>query len=102
MLHQLHCLDVVRVGMATNRTGFTHHVEHCVRYLRQTVLCAADVTLEPAYRAEKEGAWMWAADGIGSVHRCRDWTAVRRYLEAHPARSAEPTGEEDPDETRVM
>ncbi|TFK83073.1 hypothetical protein K466DRAFT_275261 [Polyporus arcularius HHB13444] len=45
-VHQLHCLDVFRVGFVTNRTGFAHHVEHCLRYMRQAVLCYADTTLE--------------------------------------------------------
>ncbi|EJF59555.1 hypothetical protein BD309DRAFT_960411 [Dichomitus squalens] len=101
MLHQMHCLDVIRVGMATNRTGFARHVEHCTRYLRQIVLCNSDVTLEPAYREEKDGDWMWAADGINSIHRCKDWTVVRKYLEEHPAKSPVPPadGKINPDET---
>ena len=90
MVHQFHCLDVIRVGMATNRTGFMHHVEHCIRYLRQIILCYSDVTLEPAFSINTDGIWSWGASGIGSVHRCKDWTVVRKYLEENPAKRAEP------------
>ena len=85
MVHQLHCLDVFRVGFATNRTGYAHHVEHCLRYMRQIVLCNADTTLEPDHPGVKDGKLTHAAGGVGSVHRCKDWTAVRRYLEENPA-----------------
>ncbi|GJE97581.1 hypothetical protein PsYK624_138020 [Phanerochaete sordida] len=87
MMHQLHCLDVVRVGFVTNRTGFAHHIEHCLRYLRQSVLCCADTTLEEdTPRQDPEtGVWLHAASGNDMVHECRDWTAVRRFMNANPA-----------------
>ncbi|EKM56810.1 uncharacterized protein PHACADRAFT_254135 [Phanerochaete carnosa HHB-10118-sp] len=86
MMHQLHCLDVIRVGFVTNRTGFAHHIEHCLRYLRQSVLCCADTTLEEDEpHVNTSGIWEHAAGGYGMVHECRDWTAVRRYMNAHPA-----------------
>ncbi|RPD61379.1 hypothetical protein L227DRAFT_622500 [Lentinus tigrinus ALCF2SS1-6] len=84
-MHQLHCLDVFRVGFLTNRTGIAHHVEHCLRYMRQVVLCYADTTLEPAHTGQRDGQWKHAASGVGSVHRCKDWTALRTYLDNHPA-----------------
>lgn len=85
MVHQLHCLDVIRVAFVTNRTGAAHHVEHCLRYLRQTVLCHADTTLEPDEPGVRDGRWEHAASGVGAVHRCRDWTVLRRWLDEHPA-----------------
>lgn len=85
MVHQLHCLDVLRVAFVTNRTGAAHHVEHCLRYLRQTVLCHADTTLEPDEPGVRDGRWEHAASGVGAVHRCRDWTVLRRWLDDHPA-----------------
>ncbi|KAH9941747.1 uncharacterized protein BXZ73DRAFT_41731, partial [Epithele typhae] len=85
MVHQLHCLDVMRVGFVTNRTGYAHHVAHCLRYLRQAILCMADTTLEPSHPVVMNGEWTYAAGGVGSVHRCRDWMRVRQYLEEHPA-----------------
>lgn len=86
MMHQLHCLDVIRVGFVTNRTGFAHHIEHCLRYLRQSVLCCADDTLEETHpRLNDAGEWVYAASGTGMVHECKDWTAIRRYMNTYPA-----------------
>ncbi|RDX45175.1 hypothetical protein OH76DRAFT_1486491 [Lentinus brumalis] len=84
-VHQLHCLDVFRVGFVTNRTGFAHHVEHCLRYMRQAVLCYADTTLEVDHPGLLDGKWEHAANGVGSVHRCKDWTVLREYMDEHPA-----------------
>ena len=94
-IHQLHCLDVFRVAFVTNRTGSAHHVEHCLRYMRQAVLCYADTTLEPAFTGLVNGKWEHGATGIGSVHRCKDWTALRKYLDDHPARPAKPGQESE-------
>ena len=85
MVHQLHCLDVFRVGFATNRTGYAHHVEHCLRYMLQIVLCNADTTLEADEPGVRGGRWEHAAGGVGSVHQCRDWRVLREYLDEHPA-----------------
>ncbi|TFK84805.1 hypothetical protein K466DRAFT_495922 [Polyporus arcularius HHB13444] len=85
MVHQMHCLDVIRVGFVTNATGYHRHVEHCLRYLRQIVLCYADTTLEVDEPGIKDGEMAHAASGVGAIHRCKDWTVLRRYLEAHPS-----------------
>ena len=85
MVHQLHCLDVFRVGFVTNRTGYAHHVEHCLRYMLQIVLCHADTTLEVDEPGMRGGQWTHAAGGVGSVHECRDWRVLREYLDANPA-----------------
>ncbi|KAL1949049.1 hypothetical protein VTO73DRAFT_10855 [Trametes versicolor] len=97
VVHQMHCLDVLRVGFAMRgRAEHAGHVQHCLRYLRQALLCHADTALEPAVPVRNgRGEWVHAADGEGTVRRCRDWTALRRYLEAHPAGPLEiPTGVE--------
>ena len=83
-MHQLHCLDILRIGYVTNRTGFAHHFEHCLHYLRQALLCHADTTLEVTKPILVHGTWKLRTNGVGSVHRCRDWTALRRYLDEHP------------------
>ena len=90
MVHQLHCLDVFRVGFSTNRTGYARHVAHCLRYMLQIVLCNADTTLEVDHPGMIEGEWEHAANGVGSVHRCRDWTVLRKYMDDHPAGPATP------------
>lgn len=85
MIHQLHCLDIIRVGFVVNGTNAAHHIEHCLRYLRQVVLCYADITLEVDTPVMVDGQLEHAAGGVGMVHRCKDWTAVRSYLEENPA-----------------
>ena len=32
-----------------------------------------------------EGSWKYGASGVGSVYKCKDWAALREYLEEHPA-----------------
>ncbi|SJL17007.1 uncharacterized protein ARMOST_20547 [Armillaria ostoyae] len=51
------------------------HVHHCLNYLRP--LCSADVTLEPGDFIERnlEGS------RTGSVHVCRDWSALYDAME---------------------
>src|ERR1700753_2613050 len=49
MFHQLHCVARLHGGLNDN-TGDEwqiHHIQHCMNYLRQLFLCAADATLEP-------------------------------------------------------
>ncbi|KAI0043394.1 hypothetical protein FA95DRAFT_406955 [Auriscalpium vulgare] len=82
MVHQMHCLDVFRVGFLRNRTGAAYHVEHCLRFMRQIVLCNADTTLEESLVGEINGKKETGASGVGMVHRCRDWTKVRQAVSA--------------------
>ncbi|PSR83957.1 hypothetical protein PHLCEN_2v5561 [Hermanssonia centrifuga] len=60
--------------MATRKSG--EHVHHCFNYLRQTILCGANPTLEPVVPIL----------GVRSVNAemprvCRDWTAVYELVE---------------------
>ena len=92
MIHQIHCLDVFRVGFVTNRTHMAEHIEHCLRYMRLVVLCHGDTTLEEAEPGFRNGKWVYVTStgGLGAVHRCKDWTAIRQYLDEHPAHPAQP------------
>ncbi|KAI0292632.1 hypothetical protein B0F90DRAFT_1736757 [Multifurca ochricompacta] len=96
MIHQMHCLDVIRVGFVTNRTGSAQHITHCLRYLRQTILCKADTTLEETMFEYMGDGWHAGASGVGMIHRCRDWTAVWKYLREYPSKNSilnsNPTG----------
>ncbi|KIM67645.1 hypothetical protein SCLCIDRAFT_107594 [Scleroderma citrinum Foug A] len=86
LYHQFHCLDVIRVGYLVNRTHAAHHIQHCLRYLRQILLCHADTTLEPDIpQMAPDGSWHHTANGVGAVHRCRDWTKLRRYMLENPS-----------------
>ncbi|PYH31530.1 uncharacterized protein BO87DRAFT_378886 [Aspergillus neoniger CBS 115656] len=98
MFHQLHCLTVLRVlifpetsqhhGASTSlsHSGDEHedvvHWAHCFDYIAQSIICAADGTIEPPHPAiNKDGNRILVIDGIGHAHQCRDpeplWRAVR-------------------------
>ena len=76
----------IRVGYITNLPKFEEHIQHCLRYLLHSVLCSADTTLEEDHPVwdEETGTWKHSSSGLGMVHECRDWTAVRRYMIDHP------------------
>lgn len=80
MVHQLHCLDVIRVGYVTNASSYRGHIEHCLRYLVASVQCSADTTLEEDELVLVDGKWMHAVYAWGTPHKCRDRTALNRYL----------------------
>ncbi|KZT41702.1 hypothetical protein SISSUDRAFT_1031038 [Sistotremastrum suecicum HHB10207 ss-3] len=72
MFHQLHCLDKIRSVLVSGSNP--RHAQHCMNYLRQSVLCRADTMLDPEF---KDGV----AGGVGAVHVCRDWSAVYAYAQ---------------------
>ena len=48
--HELHCLRALRDVLDTVDVPVghdLHHSEHCLSFLREHTLCAADITLEP-------------------------------------------------------
>ncbi|KAF2469428.1 uncharacterized protein BDR25DRAFT_157868, partial [Lindgomyces ingoldianus] len=47
------------------------HWTHCFDYLRQVLMCSADVTLENL--KTDGGAFLGAVDGWGTQHMCRDY-----------------------------
>jgi hypothetical protein len=90
MYHQLHCLNGFRKmlsGENRNASCMEHdeqHVLHCLSYLRQMVLCSADITLEPAFSAENtDGRKTKAAYGTGVTHQCKDWEQIRAFSESN-------------------
>ncbi|TDZ33787.1 Oxidase ustYa [Colletotrichum spinosum] len=85
VFHQLHCLVsqyMARSGYFAARDGDvstvnTTHLSHCWDYLRQSIMCAGDTTLE----------WL-PPNGVGSTgwgyqHTCRDYEALYIYAEQH-------------------
>ncbi|KAF8960223.1 hypothetical protein BDZ97DRAFT_1734973 [Flammula alnicola] len=87
MYHQLHCLNSFRKMFNGHRNASraAHdemHILHCLTYLRQTMLCGADTTLEPAFFAQNtDGRKTEAAYGVGVTHECRDWVQIREFAE---------------------
>ncbi|GKT92641.1 hypothetical protein CT0861_06184 [Colletotrichum tofieldiae] len=83
--HQLHCLWSTKESYFRLRDGLAEdtdelHLSHCWDYLRQTIMCAADTTLEWMPNPTQE-----ISKGWGYRHECRswdeiyDWTARNRW-----------------------
>jgi hypothetical protein len=87
LYHQFHCLDIIRVGYVVNRTHAAEHIQHCLRYLRQALLCHADTTLEVDIPqiSQDDGKLYHTANGVGSVHKCKDWTVLRQFMLENPS-----------------
>ena len=58
-----------------NHDHDVEHVKHCIEYLRQSIICAADTSLEP-FRNDIHGV-----DGFGHERRCRNYDEVFRWAE---------------------
>ncbi|TFK51056.1 hypothetical protein OE88DRAFT_208120 [Heliocybe sulcata] len=66
--HQLHCYRILRndfVSGVQNRI----HTQHCFNFLRLSILCQADLTLERGDFATRD----FEADRVSEVHVCQDW-----------------------------
>ncbi len=103
------CLDQIRSNLPLTtprrtwlRRGFTtsiknpteffyilpqisHHWAHCFDYLRQSLMCAADGTLETVHtNGNSKGETMLAGvEGWGMTHTCRDYKQVFDWAEEH-------------------
>jgi hypothetical protein len=49
------------------------HVYHCFDYIRQGLMCNADLTVE--WPREEENGERVAVDGWGVEHQCKDWVS---------------------------
>ena len=58
------------------------HMRHCFDYLRQSLMCAADATLEPV-DAALGGVTGWGAERV-----CRDYAALAGWAEERRASDA--------------
>ncbi|KAF2011056.1 hypothetical protein BU24DRAFT_52127 [Aaosphaeria arxii CBS 175.79] len=84
--HQLHCLyAVVEVysGLTSNTPlpeDHHWHMIHCFDYMRQAIMCNADIALEGLETTfpDHNGG----SDGWDSLHVCRDWSLVKKRLES--------------------
>lgn len=90
VFHQLHCLYTIRRAYFAETIGSeeledfdfghnrTEHVTHCLEYLRQSLLCVADSTVEPAREKSDRSHALTGRDG---PRRCRNFDALRRWTE---------------------
>jgi hypothetical protein len=92
--HQLHCLNSIREHMRksfTSRSLHDHddlspqanelHVAHCFDYLRQSIMCCGDLSLEKAVIGE-DGKIMHSTNGWNVEHRCKAWDEVFEVTES--------------------
>ncbi|KAI0546957.1 hypothetical protein F4679DRAFT_555928 [Xylaria curta] len=84
VFHQLHCLYVLRrayYSQSIELEAFdfgknrSHHASHCFDYLKQTITCASDSTVEP--KEDDPNSFL----GSGFPRQCRDFEAVKDYVE---------------------
>lgn len=57
-----------------------HHWKHCFDYLRQVMMCNADVTLEGV---DPGDTGLGSVDGWGTERKCIDWQALKLWTERH-------------------
>ncbi|GKT40990.1 oxidase ustYa [Colletotrichum spaethianum] len=84
--HQLHCLFAVVQTYSGLTSGHEipddhhWHMIHCFAYLRQTIMCSADLALEGLETTfpDHNGG----SDGWDSKHVCKDYKQVKNYLES--------------------
>lgn len=56
--------------------GTLHHLLHCFDYLRQTISCVSDLTLEGLNEHSNETNF--DIDGYGVVHECKSQVSSRK------------------------
>jgi hypothetical protein len=76
LFHQLQCLDVIRRDYVKNHS--TELSQHCLNYIRQSLLCIADTRLEPVRAEKPPNVVILAGDYV-----CKDWSALYKAAEAN-------------------
>ncbi len=56
-------------------------MDHCFEYLRQSIMCHGDTTLEKVV-TDKEGRLKPDIDGWGTTHQCRSWNMLFDFAES--------------------
>ncbi|KAK1999468.1 hypothetical protein LX36DRAFT_655441 [Colletotrichum falcatum] len=88
MTHQLHCIYMMGMifsKLTTDKAGllpadYNTHFFHCIDYLRQGVMCSADLALEPHLSTDADdngpgdGSW-------NGMHVCKDYGQVIKYID---------------------
>lgn len=52
-------------------------IDHCFRYLRQSLLCCGDT----AFEGQAPNATLPTTDGTGAIHVCKDYDAILSWAE---------------------
>ncbi|KAK6860568.1 hypothetical protein PG995_004204 [Apiospora arundinis] len=76
VFHTLHCLEALKVALdgTASDYGITEdlfriHAPHCIDWIRQEVMCSADITLDSIL------------DGAKTPHQCRDFDGIFQWTE---------------------
>jgi len=85
VFHQIHCVGEIKHAFIQLQNGKAlsahEHINHCVEYLRQAVMCSGDLTLEkPGYIGDT--SWT-RPNGWGVVHQCRDLSDLYAFPQAN-------------------
>lgn len=57
------------------------HIEHCFDFLRQALMCHADLALEPWVEDDGVTRKPKGSSGWGTLHQCRNWNKVIEWVE---------------------
>jgi hypothetical protein len=98
MFHTLHCVNMIRMYIDYDYYKPTFakiaaldlrlHSEHCLDYIRQSIMCAGDLTPVPS-RWHEAGAHSRAYSDSGLLHTCRAFEPIRKLVtERHNGSSA--------------
>jgi hypothetical protein len=101
VFHQLHCLAELRYALHSLQEGEDQyktppaHLDHCLDYIRESLMCNGDATIETPSRIEREAdRFVGGIDGSNVKHTCRDWGAIVAFAVEH--RSSNHTGNFNP------
>ncbi|KAJ7219754.1 hypothetical protein C8J57DRAFT_1393854, partial [Mycena rebaudengoi] len=92
VFHNLHCLNLLRMSLypdfykspATEKQLCVSHLAHCIDIMRETVMCAADVTPMPGrYSSDNDGPEVLFL--TSTEHWCQDFGRIKDWaLERQP------------------
>ncbi|KAH0596114.1 hypothetical protein MHUMG1_05975 [Metarhizium humberi] len=85
IFHQLHCLYITYAAYWNARAGNfddipPEHLIHCWDYLRQSIMCAGDTSLEWVHRLDSPPG---ETSGWGFQHTCKNFDAIFDWAESH-------------------
>lgn len=98
VFHQLHCLDMLRMEIhgALDSWYTKHsphnietkpgHLEHCIDYIRQSMMCRPSLDILPFWTDEKD---LWRPRFNGS-RTCADFSVIKDWAAAHKAGNLTP------------
>jgi hypothetical protein len=93
LFHQLHCLGAIRdhywklldsilnhdekLQDLAETLKSSHHINHCYDYIRQSLQCSGDMSLEWP-RTEHDGR-RFVVDGWNIPHQCKSWVSYNLW-----------------------